>query len=309
MFGLLVCVPQSTVCETEAFSTHASRRPQGHWFLLQVPLGRSIGPASPAKGAVRVYLPAGLNPSAAHTVRAPLVVALHGWNGKAEDWDRPEITGIADRFGLILACPSMGRTVYESRFYPETRARWGPMPGAVFLTDVLLPFLRTRLPVRHDRSGTAIIGVSTGGRGAVVAALRSQEFGFVASLSGTYALDILDPRSGEYAIHAAVFGPRSRFKKRWGSEDVVTSRHLKNLATTRLYLAHSGNDTVVPWAQLRAFEQALRAQGIEAQAQSVLEPEAGHTWSFWLKHIGAALSEFARSAQSGTAQAPRGSVH
>jgi len=133
-----------------------------------------MGPASPAKGAVRVYLPAGLNPSAAHTVRAPLVVALHGWNGKAEDWDRPEITGIADRFGLILACPSMGRTVYESRFYPETRARWGPMPGAVFLTDVLLPFLRTRLPVRHDRSGTAIIGVSTGGRGAVVAALRSK---------------------------------------------------------------------------------------------------------------------------------------
>jgi S-formylglutathione hydrolase FrmB len=260
--------------------------PTGRWSELRVVAPARLAEGRAASGRVLVYAPATAGPGP-----APLLVVLHGWNGTAEEWRRrPETAAVltlADEHGVIVAVPTMGRTVWESRFYPESRGRWGRVPGAVWLGEVVLPHLRAVLPIRKDRGGTVVLGNSTGGRGAVVLAQRYPEFAAVASLSGTYDLGLLPASAGEYKIHAVVFGPRARHPERWREEDTVGDARLARLRGVTLYLAHGAADQVVGADQLRAFERQLGKHGIPATV--VIDRAAGHDWKFWGTQLRPAL--------------------
>jgi putative tributyrin esterase len=273
-----------------AVDAHAA--PSGRWADVRVTAPARLAGGKPAHGRVLVYTPAKLPPGP-----APLLIVLHGWNGTAEEWrQRPEtaeVLTLADEHGVIVAVPTMGRTVYESRFYPESRGRWGRVPGAVWLGEVVLPHLRATLPVRKDRGGTAVLGNSTGGRGALVLAQRYPEFAAVASLSGTYDLGLLQPTQGEYKIHAVIFGPRARFAERWREEDCVGEAKMVPLRGVTLYLAHGAADKVVGPDQLRSFEQHLKRAGVDATV--VVDPAAGHDWRFWGAQLRPALTTLFRA--------------
>jgi putative tributyrin esterase len=291
----------------------AHAAPTGRWTEVRVTAPPRLAGGKTARGLVLVYTPAKVGPGP-----APLLVVLHGWNGTADEWKRrpetAEVIALADEHGVIVAVPSLGRTVYESRFYPESRGRWGRVPGAVWLGEVVLPHLRATLPVRKDRGGTAILGNSTGGRGAVVLAQRYPEFGAVASLSGTYDLGLLPPSAGEYKIHAVVFGPRARFPERWREEDCVDrpagdrmgarprDAKVARLRGVTLYLAHGGADKVVGPDQLRSLEQHLGRAGVAATV--VVDPAAGHDWKFWGAQLRPALTALFQALRAG-AKAPQ----
>ncbi|HEY3352973.1 MAG TPA: alpha/beta hydrolase-fold protein, partial [Polyangia bacterium] len=266
--------------------------PAGRWAEVRVPVPAAFAGGKAARGRMLVYVPRSRG-----AAPAPLVIALHGWNGRAEDWQRgPELAALAERHGVVVACPDTGKSVFESRFYPESRGRWSRVPGAVFVGAVVLPYLRAHYPVRQDRAGSAIIGYSTGGRGALVVARRYPDFGFAASLSGTYELGLLRPSEGEYKIHAVVFGPRDRWPERWRDEDVVAAGRLEPLRRMGLYLAHGGGDKVVGVSQLRAMERYLVAHQVPAQI--IVAPAAGHEWRFWASQLEAVFAAF-RAAPGG----------
>jgi len=230
---------------------------------------------------VLVYRPAACPDDAPEDApRCPLVVALHGWGHTPALYrDKGNLAALAERYGLVLAVPAMGKTVYETAFYPESKKRWAPIPGTRFVGEVLLPFLRAHLRVASDRAHTAVVGYSTGGRGAVLVAERYPEFAFAGSLSGTFDLLRLDPKDGEYKIHAVIYGPRKRHADRWRLDNGVSPDLLRGLRATALYAAHGLADKVVAPDQLDALRDALAAAALPAELVTVAD--AGHDWDFW----------------------------
>jgi S-formylglutathione hydrolase FrmB len=241
--------------------------------------------------AMLVYLPRGY-PAAAEPAagaaasspgaggKHPLVIALHGWNhSPALVRDRGELARWADRYGLVIAVPAMKTTIYETRLYPQSRRAWAAVPGARWVGEVVLPYLRSHYAVSSDRAHTAVIGYSTGGRGAVLVAAAYPAFCFAGSVSGTFDLMRLVPADGEYKIHAVIYGPRDRFKDRWELDNGVSAARLAGLAGTQLFIAHGSKDRVVLPDQLDALRDALDGSAIKADF--VQSPDGDHTWAYW----------------------------
>lgn len=229
-----------------------------------------------AKAALHVYLPAGYSTAKKH----PLVVALPGWNHSPELWrQKSDLAPYADQHGCVIAMPAMGKTIYETKFYPETKSPPIPRPGTLWVGEVVLPWVRAQHAVHADRAHTAIVGYSTGGRGAVLVAEAYPEFSFAGSVSGTFDLMRLPTTDGEYKIHAAIYGPRDQFEARWQLDNCTSPARLDALTGTRLYAAHGEKDNVVKPDQLTALEAAL--EGRDVKADFVRVPGAGHDWKLW----------------------------
>ncbi|MDY0001718.1 MAG: alpha/beta hydrolase-fold protein [Polyangia bacterium] len=235
-------------------------------------------------GRLLLYLPSGYRPEGRH----PLVIALHGWGSALEDWPRRSgIAGLADRLGAVLVCPDMGHTVYEDRYFKGLRPRPGrtpALPGARWIGEVVLPLARRSFGVSKEPGRTAILGYSTGGRGALLVAQRYPEFGFAAGMSGTYDLDALSPGTGEYRIHAALYGPRHRYPERWRRDQSVTPDLVARLKGVRVVLGHGALDRVVPAAQTRAMAKAITGAGLPAPILRI-DPRAAHDFSYWRREL------------------------
>ena len=242
-------------------------------LLVYLPRGY---PAAPAGGK------ASSAPAADTTAKKyPLVLALHGWKHSPEMFrDKGDLARWADTYGVVLAVPTMSTTIYETRLYPESKRAWGPVPGTRWVGEVILPYLRAHYAVHTDRAHTAVIGYSTGGRGAVLLAEAYPEFAFAGSASGTFDLMRLDPASGEYKIHAVVYGPRDKFKDRWELDNCTSPERLARLDGTQLFIAHGRKDTSVPPDQLDALREALQAHPA-IKAEFVMSPDGAHTWEYW----------------------------
>ena len=245
----------------------------GRWLPPEELAGRCAGLPAEGRGRVAVYLPRGTPGPGGW----PLAIALHGWGHRPDHWRALGLAELADRHGVAVVLPEMGTSVYEHRLYPETRRAWGSLPGACWIGDVVLPWARRTLPVSAAPRRTAILGYSTGGRGALVVAGRYPEFAFAGSLSGTFDLARLRPSDGEYAIHAEVFGPRAGQTDRWRDEDIGPL--LPGLARTAIFAAQGAVDGVLRPDQL---EVLAVAKGRGSPAVRLVEVAgAGHDERFW----------------------------
>ena len=228
-------------------------------------------------GTMLVYTPVGYSA----TQKYPLVIALHGWNHSPEMFrDKGDLAKLADRYGVVIAVPTMGKTVYETALYPESKHAWGVIPGTRWVGEVILPYLRATYAVLPDRAHTAVIGYSTGGRGAVLLAEAYPEFAFAGSASGTFDLMRLEPNDGEYKIHAIVYGPRDKNIARWDLDNCITPARLAKLNGTTLFIAHGSKDKVVMPNQLEALRNALASEP-DINAEFVTTATGGHDWKFW----------------------------
>ena|ERR1051325_1956445 len=278
-FGLLLIVCGVAFALPRARS--ASGEAEGRWEPVRV---TGTIDDKRATAAMLVYVPAGYTaatPSDAAARKYPLVIALHGWNQSPEMVrDKADLTRWADLYALVIAVPAMSTTIYESSLYPESKRTWSTVPGARWVGEVILPYMRANYAVSNDRAHTAVIGYSTGGRGALLLAETYPEFDFAGSISGTFDLMRLPPGDGEYKIHAGVYGPRNKFQKRWELDNVISEARLAKLAGTRLFIAHGAKDTVVLPDQLVALRDAVHDRSA-IKAEFALSPDGGHTWSYW----------------------------
>lgn len=227
------------------------------------------------------------------------IIALHGYNLPAKEWETESpVARLANDYNMVIVCPDMGKTLYEFSFYPESTEKWGGMPGGRFIADVLIPFLRNNYGLARDRKRTGIMGISTGGRGALlVAASRSDLVGAAAGLSGDY-----DPASmPRDRILTLIYGPYKDFRDRWENDDNIMklATHLKD---TPVYLWHGESDSVVPFEQSMLLAVQLKklqkASGGGYDVTFNKAKHAVHTWRYWGRALPEVMAFFNSKLES-----------
>lgn len=231
-------------------------------------------------------------------VNATLLL-LPGWNYPYNHWyDSTSIQKLADSLGYNLVMPSMRKTIYQDSIYPETRKDWKNEKTVHWLTDTLIPFLQLNYGVLKMEQCNFVLGISTGGKGVGVLALRSDGvFTAGAALSGDF--DLLNYPND--ALNEGFLGPKNTFEARWKREDLLTkSREVK----FPLLLCHGASDSVVPFAQSASFWNACSKGKV---AVTLFKKDKGaHDYPFWNEAIKEAMTFFETKSQSAVKHKKRG---
>lgn len=111
----------------------------------------------------------------------PVLYLLHGLGGDQESWLRDyPLQQQASAYRMMIVMPYGG-----TGFFVNDPRPGGLGAGEDFIVRDVVDFVDRTFEVRQDRAGRAIAGLSMGGYGALMLALRHPEcFGAAASLSG-----------------------------------------------------------------------------------------------------------------------------
>lgn len=216
------------------------------------------------------------------------LLLLPGWNYSRTCWcDSSKICEEALQRGYRLILLEMGKSIYASQVFPETRPDWRSYPTLRTLLDTVFPELQRRnwlLPQNNF-----LLGLSTGGRGVVLILTQTGElFTAGAALSGDFDphLDSRDP---------LLTGWYGRYSERW--EKVDNPMHLITNLRRPLFLAHGVADPVVPYQHSQRLYQRLQTLKPDLPCELHLDPTGKHDFTFWEKYGRMALDFFERYAR------------
>lgn len=203
---------------------------------------------------------------------------LHGLSDDHTIWmRRTSIERYVQGWPLVVVMPDGGRGFY-------TNAAEGMAYENDLLKDVLGLVERT-FPVKRERSGRAIGGLSMGGYGAVKLGLKHHEtFGSVNSHSGAVGMLRQEamktkPLSPEFM---RIFGEDPQ----GGDEDpFALVERIDHGRIPPLRLDCGLDDVLLP--QNRAFHKHLESLHIPHEYQ---EFPGGHNWAYWDQHVQEALA-------------------
>jgi hypothetical protein len=253
--------------------------PSGSWLKnLSVPYSGSEGSFSvPAQ----MYFPDGYKSGDA--VRT--LVLLHPYGKNLTEWERfAAVKRYANEKRYVLVCPDMGKTVYESEYYPETMVKWQPLPGGQWIPKALIPWLRAEFSLCLTRETTGIAGVGFGARGAILAAERNPEmFGFAGGISGTYDAESA-PSSSAFT---GVYGKYKENKDRWMTVDNAITL-APNLRDTIVFMAHGKRErgSSIECSQIVLIKMSqLRKQNPGKYQYKFVVQEWGDEWVIWNKFM------------------------
>jgi len=152
----------------------------------------------------------------------PVLWLLHGGDDDRRCWTtKGDAERLTEDLPLVVVMPDCGRGGWYSDWArPETPK--GRQLWTSYHLGELRGWVESALPVRTDRRGRTIAGLSMGGFGALSYAARHPDlFCFAAAFSG--ALDILDPHLGPFADAMAEWNGGSAGSI-WGEPGVAVER-------------------------------------------------------------------------------------
>jgi hypothetical protein len=203
------------------------------------------------------------------------ILMLPGWNFPAsKTCENSTFCKQALEAGFVLISPEMGKSLYASAVYPETRKDWAAFPQMRFLTDSLQPYLQKTYHLLEAGGNNFVYGISTGARGGALLLERTNNiYRAGALLSGDYD-QCLDPTDN---LMNSYYGAYATYKERWEGAD-NPARQASRI-TCPLYLGHGTADAVVLCNQTVNFCKVLQDLG----KKPVFTPKekAGHNYSFW----------------------------
>jgi len=89
------------------------------------------------------------------------LLLLPGWNYPRTGWcDSTEICRKALAAGYALVAPEMGKSIYATRYYPETRQDWRRYPTLAWLMDTLTPHLQHTYGLLQQGQPNYVLGRS-----------------------------------------------------------------------------------------------------------------------------------------------------
>ncbi len=219
------------------------------------------------------------------------ILMLPGWNfSRSKTCEHSSFCSEALKQGFVLICPEMGKSLYASSIYPETRKDWALFPQLKFITDTLQPYVRLNYNLLKEGQSNFIYGISTGARGgALIVENTGKLYGGAALLSGDYnqCQDTSDN------LMKGFYGSYTRYKSRWEGPDNPSLNVSK--IKCPVYLGHGKNDKVVPFQQtLNLFEKLKKEGSFVTFSQ---KEGMGHDFNFWAGETGDVLLFFKKNMQ------------
>jgi S-formylglutathione hydrolase FrmB len=221
----------------------------------------------------RAVIPANIAPSQ----KFPVLYLLHGGGGGFHDWSNYSgVARYAER-GLILVMPEGNSSYYmNSADRPQDRYE-------DYIVRDLVADVEQRLPAASGRTHRAIAGVSMGGFGAVVLALKHPElFVFAGGMSS--ALDVPSrpfsiKRVGQYRQHSSIFGPWGSQGRR-ASDPFVLARSADPAQTPYLFLTCGDQEGLL--ATNKKFAALLHQRQLAYEFHIT---HGGHDWNQWDRNL------------------------
>lgn len=221
----------------------------------------------------RVILPAAIPAGR----KLPVVYLLHGGGGGYRDWSNySDVAEFAER-GLILIMPEG-----SSSYYVNAAARPNDRFEDYIVKD-LITDAESRFPVATGRMSRSIAGVSMGGFGAVVLALKHPNlFAFAAGISS--AIDVPSrpfsiKRIGQYWQHAAIFGAWGSPTRR-ASDPFVLIRTADPVTAPYFFLSCGEQEGLLP--ANKKFAVLLQNRGFKYEFHA---GPGGHDWNQWNRRL------------------------
>jgi putative tributyrin esterase len=225
----------------------------------------------------RAILPA----SVAANKKLPVLYLLHGGGGGFHDWSNySDVAGYAER-GLILVMPE-GNNSYYTNSSDRSQDCYED-----YIVHDLIADVEQRLPAAPSREHRAIAGMSMGGFGAVVLALKHPDlFIFAGGLSS--ALDVPSrafsmKRMGQYRQHRSIFGAWGSQSRR-ASDPFVLVRSADPAQAPYLFLTCGDQEGLLPTN--RRFAAMLQARHFSYEFHAV---PGGHEWNQWNRNVPALM--------------------
>ena len=221
------------------------------------------------------------------------MLVLQGWDFPITDWcDSTSLCEEALNRGYILVFPEMGKSVYSENHYAETRLDWKQYPTRKWLRDSVIGELQSEYGLFKEKGNNYVLGLSTGGRGALLLALDLPAvFSGCASLSGDYD-QFMFPNDN---LYIGYFGVMKQFEKRWkGLENPKQLLLLKNL-NVPLYIGHGMKDSVVPYKHFELIKEIIEFVQPEVKVQFHTDSTAQHNYTYWNSEVTNVLNFFEKN--------------
>lgn len=236
-----------------------------------------------------IYLPPDYQTS---TRRYPVVYLLHGYTDNDTGWLQfGEINltadrGIAERQipPMIIVMPDGGVSWYINDYQNKVRYE-------DFFFQEFIPYIDANYRTRPEKEFRGIAGLSMGGWGTLIYALRHPEmFAAAAAFSAAVWTDEEVTATDEKVyerIFAPLFGPGLKGKDRltahfrsYNPLDLVKTLPVEKIKTVRFYIDCGDDDFL--YKGNAALHVALRDWKIPHEFRV---RDGGHTWSYWRSGI------------------------
>ncbi len=214
------------------------------------------------------------------------ILVLQGWNFPNTHWsDSSNLEELASNAGFALVMPDMGKSIYHKRIYDQTRKDWQKYPTRTWLVDTLMNDLRTNYNLFHEQSSNFVMGLSTGGRGALIVAQENPEvFTAGCSLSGDYDQSAFPGDN----LYRGYFGTNP---DAWNDDENPVS-FIKEWSVP-MYVAHGEADSIVSIAHHNRLVELVDSAGISQDGWAFrVDSLAGHNYDFWAAEVEAIIQYF-----------------
>ena len=231
---------------------------------------------------IPVDIKSGLNTSSGD------ILLLPGWNFSRTLWcDSTTICEKAVKMGYRLIMPEMGKSIYASHYYPQTRKDWLKYPTLTWVCDTMIPLLQKKYGIFKSPKNY-LVGLSTGARGVVMIAEKTGTlFTAGAALSGDYD-QITEPKDN---LITGVYGSISKFHLRWQTQD-NPSHDIAKLKIP-IYFGHASQDSLVPFYQTKMFYTFYSKSFPESKSVFNTIP-GGHNFRYWNSEVDNILKYFSQ---------------
>lgn len=207
----------------------------------------------------------------------PVLYLLHGLSDDHSIWLRhTSIERYALEYNIAVVMPNAARSFYADMKY-------GPNYYS-YITQEIPHIIRTYFPISKAREDNFIAGLSMGGYGAFMIALRNPVmFEAAASLSGTLDLTpgFSNPEEGYQKLGKQIFGSKVEYlKSDYNTMKLVKRQTQSGILLPRFFQSCGTEDF------LYTTNQRFRAAAVKYGLDLTYEEGPGaHEWGYWDSHL------------------------